>query len=816
VQSPRVSEQLHPLEKISSAVSWRAVIVVLLLVSLLVPVIVPSGFFFPYVVPRNIFFRVIIECGVAVLVLALCFGGKTLDLRSEPIFCSLVAFLAAASLSAIFSPAPTHSFFGDFERMGGVWAWLHLVLFFLLLRTLRDEDWRWVLNGALVVGLFVSVATIAEHSQLALLSRFPDGFAYASSSPLGNSGLLAAYLMMNVALAGYLAFTSDRFRLLYLSAGFLVLLAVVYAENRSTVLGLVLGALVGGLIVAILGASSRKKWIAPVITVALAAVVAGVSAGVRAFPASAFSRHVPTVLWRLAGTNQGSSEQSRTMQWRAAIEGFKDRPLLGYGMENHNLVWSAHFDPGVYKIDTDIFDRTHNQFLETLATTGLIGSVAFLAIWVAIGVTLGRAYRAGRLSAAALAVLSGLQVGYMIYLFFWFVDLNATMLWILIAALIASRGTVGSVVLETSGNAPERTPARPALALASLVVLAAAIYGEGYAPLRANKALARIDSSNGSLAQALPQFDELSSFAGRQTSHVPVVMGQFIGSLGSGLEDMRDNPDQRRLVDRAFDESFAAFAREIHRDTLNDRLYAHEGSLLVEAARFYRSPSYRQQAIDAFHKAIELSPHRIQQRLLLAKVYSSARDYERALVVLTDAVKSDPQLGEPRYRLAEAYIGAGHGDSALAMLQSSLKLGYVGDPAIYLASGKRLEFAGRSNVAARLYSDYLEVKYTEAVWNRSEAIDKPIPTADIAVAAHLPLLYVRARDSELAIKSAAALSAFDPSRAPIVDQFVSDIGARRRASWIAKNSLLPCTSGRAARSRDSVAFGACGMFRRKL
>jgi len=86
VQSPRVSEQLHPLEKISSAVSWRAVIVVLLLVSLLVPVIVPSGFFFPYVVPRNIFFRVIIECGVAVLVLALCFGGKTLDLRSEPIF----------------------------------------------------------------------------------------------------------------------------------------------------------------------------------------------------------------------------------------------------------------------------------------------------------------------------------------------------------------------------------------------------------------------------------------------------------------------------------------------------------------------------------------------------------------------------------------------------------------------------------------------------------------------------------------------------------------------------------------------------------
>ena len=67
---------------------------------------------------------------------------------------------------------------------------------------------------------------------------------------------------------------------------------------------------------------------------------------------------------------------------------------------------------------------------------------------------------------------------------------------------------------------------------------------------------------------------------------------------------------------------------------------------------------------------------------------------------------------------------------------------------------------------------------------------------DIAVAAHLPLLYVRAQDSELAIKTAAALAAFDPSRAPLVERFVSDIGARRRRSWVARNSLLPCASPR--------------------
>jgi O-antigen ligase/tetratricopeptide (TPR) repeat protein len=801
--------------KVSSALPWRTTIVTLLVVSLLVPVIVVSGFFFPYVVPRNIFFRVVIEVGVAVLVLALCFGRKRLDLRGEPIFWSLAAFLAAASVSALFSPARLHSFFGDFERMGGVWAWLHLVLFFLLLRTLRDEDWGWILNSALAVSVFVGISAILQHSGLAAAAGLTDTVVAASSSTFGNSGLLAPYLLASVALAGYLAFERSRYRLLYMIAAGVNLLALVYAENRSTIIGFVLGAIVGGIIYAIIGTASRKRWIVPSAAAALALVVGGISMTIRAFPGSAVAQHAPVVLQRLALTNPAGSDESRTMQWHAAIDGFRDRPLLGYGLENHNLAWSAHFDPSIYRVDTDIYDRTHNQFLEMLATTGLIGTVAFLGIWVAIGATLVSAYRAGRLSAPATAVLSGLQVAYATYLFFWFVDLNSTMLWILLAALIASRSTVGSVVLEVRGDAG-RVTVRPVFALASLMVLAVLLYEEGYNPLRANRALAGIDAPNGSVTVTLSKFDLLSEADARQTAHTPLVMGHFLGTLQPELKQLRADSLERRMLDRAFAATFAAFAREIHRDTLNDRLYTHQGAALMEAAQFYRSPSYRRDAIDAFHKAIELSPHRVQQRLLLAGVYSGSRDYERALVVLNDAVKSDPRLGEPRYRLAEAYIGAGRSDSALSMLKTSLVFGYVGAPEVYLSMGKRLEFSGRSNEAARLYSDYLEAKYTKAVWDRSVTIDTPVPAADLAVAAHLPLLYVRAEDSDLAIKSAAALSAFDPSRAQIVDRFVSDIGARRRSSWVARNSLLPCASVRASRWRDSVAVGACGVFRRKL
>jgi len=213
--------------------SWRAVILVVLAAAMLVPLILNSGFFFPYVTPRNLYFRVLIEIAVAALVIALSFGGKKLDLSGEPILFALTAFLVASILSTLASPAPMHSMFGDFERMGGVWAWLHLVLFFVLLRTLRDEDWPWVLNAVLAVSLFVSVSAIGEHTEYLAHPYKGDASLLASSATIGNSGLLAPYLLMAIAIATYLACTNLQYRLLYLCAGAVNVLAMIHAQNRS-------------------------------------------------------------------------------------------------------------------------------------------------------------------------------------------------------------------------------------------------------------------------------------------------------------------------------------------------------------------------------------------------------------------------------------------------------------------------------------------------------------------------------------------------------------------------------------------------------
>jgi hypothetical protein len=351
---------------------------------------------------------------------------------------------------------------------------------------------------------------------------------------------------------------------------------------------------------------------------------------------------------------------------------------------------------------------------------------------------------------------------------------------------------------------------------ATTILLTVLIDGSAYRPLRASHALAVIDSPQGPVSSTVSSFDDAVSVRSGPTSHTPFILGEFIGGLSPSFADLREVPEDRKAVNAAFEKAIAAFRAEIHRDTLNDRLYTHFARLLLDAAHFYGSDSLRGASISELDYAIRLSPHRLQQRVLLASALMEGRDTLASQRVLEEAVRADPQLGEPRFRLAMVYLGRNRTDSAALSMRKSLALGYIGPPEPYLAIGKRLEFSGRAPNAAALYSDYLEAKYTKAVWQQSASIDKSIPAADIAVAAHLPLLYARAQESELAIKSAAALALFDPAQTLVVDRFVSDVGTRRRRSWIARNTLLQCGAQRSRMARDSIALGACAVFRRKL
>jgi O-antigen ligase len=78
-----------------------------------------------------------------------------------------------------------------------------------------------------------------------------------------------------------------------------------------------------------------------------------------------------------AFTNREGSNLQRISFWMGAIEAFKEKPILGYGYKN--------YEPNSVAIKTkhqiaypEIQGHAHSNYLEVLATTGILGILAFL------------------------------------------------------------------------------------------------------------------------------------------------------------------------------------------------------------------------------------------------------------------------------------------------------------------------------------------------------------------------------------------------------------------------------------------------------
>ncbi len=71
------------------------------------------------------------------------------------------------------------------------------------------------------------------------------------------------------------------------------------------------------------------------------------------------------------------SDRERISQWQAAMMAFKERPVLGYGylnFEQHSIPLKRKYNLG----ELQFGGHAHNNFLEVLSTTGILGFISFM------------------------------------------------------------------------------------------------------------------------------------------------------------------------------------------------------------------------------------------------------------------------------------------------------------------------------------------------------------------------------------------------------------------------------------------------------
>ena len=323
-------------------------------------------------------------------------GHRVSTILSRPLVLPALIFAAVQILATVTSVWPHGSFWGSYDRVQGTYTTLsYLIIFFLVLPLLRTQEQLERLVGLTVfASLPVSLYAIIQHVQLlpGPWGLFTDDRA---ASSLGNPIFAAAYLIMVVPLAmrqlirtlselragrrkSASGVASASFYLLVLVAQ---LSAIVLTQSRGPFLGLLAGLFLFLLLWALLERRTRLA-----LTVVGVAVLFGLLFTVLNLPNTPLSavNEWPYV-GRLGNLAADGTLQSRFLIWQGVVDMSLASPwraLVGYGPESMDVSYYRFMPSALVDMEGlyGATDRAHNKILETLATTGLIGVLAYLFV----------------------------------------------------------------------------------------------------------------------------------------------------------------------------------------------------------------------------------------------------------------------------------------------------------------------------------------------------------------------------------------------------------------------------------------------------
>ena len=758
---------------------------VALFLTLGVPLYLAPGFIFPFVSVRGLVFRALVAfAGLCVLLRALV-SEQAERGRRDWTFVAFALLLAVTVVSAAFGYSWQRSVFGTLARLGGVWTLAHLFLLYVLLRvTFEEHHWRWYTRGVVGVGVAAAAYGLLQRYQVEL-GIIWEGSPIPPNGPLGNYGIFAGYLLFPIGVAALLAFRERNRRARVLAvASLLPLLAVLWlATNRSSLLGLLFGVVL---------ASVAYSWFAKRARVlALLAVVGAVSlAGLVGSmrPGGALASlgpKMPLTVQKFIAVAPTATGVDRKLQWKASVLALRERPLLGYGPENHEIVWARHFDPAVYSVTEDQFwDRTHNAFYEALGTTGVLGMIALLVFWGVIVAAIESRRRETYLSDAQAAVLLGLQSAYVVYLWFWFFDLTGMTIWIGMAAFVASLGR--SPLIALSGRRAWRRQSL-VVGAAGVAVGAALIWTYAVSPLFTAWKLGQLQLAvDARSVRGSPK--TLRDFRGQLNSTSPynvpgvALFSRYLSALRPAFPALRENEDFFRELAPTLEQSLYTLERARAADPFNDRLMTVKTRTLLRASQFYGSPEIATRAEMAAKEEVALGPRRIGPRLVLAGILAVNGRAVAALAQTDTALMIFPTSADAHGVRASIYLGMGNPAAAAAELRAAMPPVDSSsfsprpprtDPTIVLQTAFALIENGDKPAAARLLWHYLTRWYgATAAWHGATASSPVIARLDRTAASIVPVLELTAGDSVAARAAALGFLAICERARPAIEEFL--------------------------------------------
>jgi len=605
---------------------------ILVYTTLFIPLLVSDRFIFPFITPRNFIFRLLMSLGAVVLVV-LWMNYQELRPKKNWLNIAVISLIGAKFLSSVLGVNFYNSFWSSYERMEGSLAWIFFGIFYFLIITVfrKREEWLWLFRVALIPALWIAFYGFGQALGLDLKYGREQG---RIEGTLGNAAYVGAYMAIHIGIALYVVLR-DKFLTLRIGAGISAiafLVALGLAATRGAAVGLILGVLVALIFFILFADKKHNKWrITAGAVILLLAIFTGL---ILANKESAAVRKIH-IIQRLSTISlTDGTTKSRLYIWQMAWNGFKDRPVFGWGQDNFYYIYNKYYDTNAGE---EWVDRAHNNLLDQLSMTGLVGFLAYLAV---IGFPFYVFYKLRKQDLALATLLFGLWTAYVVQNQFVFDSLNTYIGFFILLGLAEFKKYDFDEAEETNINwdkSEYNTSYNIWIAggmLVALLIVNGLINYPGY---KANKlailALQRVNAYPEEAFDYFQQSLQLNSFGDKE-----IVM-QLQVNLANFLSN---NKLSDKFKTEVLNYSIDKVEQVLEREPDDTRILIFS-SYIYHIARIL-DPSYLDKANEVLIHASEVSPQRSEIYLLLADNAELRGDTVAELEAAQEAYKIDSKV----------------------------------------------------------------------------------------------------------------------------------------------------------------------------
>lgn len=583
----------------------KKLIFILILLTVFTPFVLFDKLPFPFITEKTLYFRLLVDMLLIVWAIVTFQNPEYLS-RKTPLNIALLILGIVTLLTAVLGHNFQSSFWSGLERMEGFVGLFHALIFLFVLSNSLKKTEQWHVLFLTSCGVACVVVLMGIFKEVELIKGGERLF-----SSLGNPTYLGLYLILHLFLVGFvLVNTSTKTRNLCFLFLLILLVGVILTQSRSAFLGL----LMGGFVVICftvfsknIAAKIRWGFGGLLVVVVLIITILLNTKNTEFVKKSVYlSRAVLVATSKTTGI-------SRLNNWKIAYEGFKEKPVLGWGQENYQYVFAKHFLPEMYN-DAPWYDRSHNFLLDWLVSGGILGLLAFLAPFV---IMLWFTVRSNKFSSIKKGLFVGFITAYFTNNFFGFDSLMGTITVFIVLAYWQ---------FETQSDEKYVFQRLKVGGVLGCVLLSFISFYYGYLqPLRTSKQIVKI-MQEPDLQQTIQQIQSgYAKATGTGTS-------DFAEQVSFLSEKVAKSQITNEMKGGYYQVVTEMLQKEVEKHPDHPRLLSIKSSIECDRGDFTK-------AINGFEKVQTLAPNRHINLMQLAGVYTRNQQIEKALKLYDDIYK---------------------------------------------------------------------------------------------------------------------------------------------------------------------------------